>query len=159
MGRSTCAGARNDQFWVSSPPPPNARFRAAQNPPFFFCELCGGEGFRLGSRAETCSSCGASTRPLNCHSGSTCAMRTRRIMSVEGSPGGAGRIGGKGKRRHHDFIDRNREGRRVGNFVRWRRRIGMKLVGVGELADLNCGSRGMSFSRRRRLRLRQHRRI
>ena len=81
------------QFWVSSPPPPNARFNEAQNPPFFFCvpwPCADAFEFLEGSWAEICLSCGASTRPVNCHSGSTCAMRTRRIMSVEGSPGGAG---------------------------------------------------------------------
>ena len=69
------------------------------------------------------------------------------------------RIGGKRKRRHHHFVDRNRKGRRIGNFVRRRLRIGMKLVGVGELPDLNGGRRSMNFSRRRRLRLRQHGRL
>jgi len=42
--------------------------------------------------------------------------------------GRSGSIGGKRKRRHHGFIDRNREGWRVRNFVSWRLRIGMNLV-------------------------------
>ena len=56
----------------------------------------------------------------------------------------------KRKRRHHDFVDRNRKRpahRGASSLCYPSPGIGMNLIGDGELANLNRGRRNMSFRR------------